>query len=90
MEHMHKSNHTMRFILPNNLNGRSLKSKVIPTVCNLKNMLNKLKSVKGDYSQLKHWEKRSYNAYLIDEIKDRIFSSSQVEWKNINMIIPFK
>jgi len=83
MEQLLKSNHSMKFILPDNLNGRSLKSKVIPTVCNLENMLIKLKSVNGDYSQLKHWEKRSYNAYLIDEIKDRIFSSSQIEWKNV-------
>jgi len=83
MEQMNKSINSMKFILPDNLNGRSLKSKVIPTVCNLENMLIKFKLVNGDYSQLKQWEKRSYSAYLIDEIKDIIFSSSKIEWKNI-------
>ena len=58
--------------LPNHLKGRSIHSKVIPTVCNLKNMLNKLVKVNGDFSQLKQWEKRSYKAYNIDEIKNEI------------------
>lgn len=69
--------------LPDNLRGRSINAKVIPTVCNLENMLNKLVEVGGDYSQLKQWEKRSYKAYLIEEIKYRIMASSQVEWKGI-------
>lgn len=37
------------FILPDNLGGRSIHSKIIPTVCNLENMLDKLIMVYGDY-----------------------------------------
>lgn len=44
--------------LPNNLRGRDIHSKVIPTVCNLENMLDKLVKVHGDFSQLKQWEIR--------------------------------
>ncbi|MFD0824341.1 hypothetical protein ACT8ZR_01550 [Neobacillus sp. M.A.Huq-85] len=54
--------------LPRNLRGRSLHINVIPTVCNIKNMLDKLIAVEGDVSQLKQWEKRSYKAYQIDKI----------------------
>lgn len=69
--------------LPDNLQGRSITVKVIPTVCNLKNMLKKLISVNGDFEQLKQWEKRSYTAYLIQEVISEILSSSEDEWKNI-------
>lgn len=55
--------------LPENLRGRSIHLNVIPTVCNLKNMLEKLESSHGDVSQLKQWEKRSYTAYRIEKIK---------------------
>lgn len=65
--------------LPDNLRGRSIHAKVIPTVCNLKNMLNKLVQVQGDFSQLKQWEKRSYKAYKIDEIKNKLINSSEVK-----------
>jgi len=37
------------FQLPNKLRGRGLHIRVIPTVCNLKNMLNKLVQVNGDF-----------------------------------------
>lgn len=69
--------------LPNNLKGRSINSKVIPTVCNLENMLDKLVEVHGDFSQLKQWEKRSYKAYKIDEIKGEILNSPKHKWKEI-------
>ncbi len=39
--------------LPNILRGSNIHHNVIPTVCNLKNMLNKLISVQGVYTQLK-------------------------------------
>lgn len=55
--------------LPSKLRGRSIRVNVIPTVCNLKNMLRKLDSVQGNVSRLKSWEKRSYQAYQIDKIK---------------------
>ena len=69
--------------LPENLRGRSLHAKVIPTVCNLQNMLHKLIEVHGDFTQLKPWEKRSYKAYLIEEIKNSIMTSPTSEWKDI-------
>lgn len=71
------------FQLPDNLRGRSIDVKVIPTVCNLENMLKKLIEVNGDFSQLKQWEKRSYKAYLIEEIKSRILSAPSYAWKDI-------
>jgi hypothetical protein len=74
---------TNEYKLPENLRGRSIHAKVIPTVCNLQNMLHKLIQVHGDFAQLKQWEKRSYKAYLIEEIKNRIMSSSEYEWKSI-------
>ena len=55
--------------LPQNLRGRSIHSNVIPTVCNLKNMLEKLIELKGNDCFLKPWEKRSYKAYQIEKIK---------------------
>lgn len=45
-----------QFQLLNKLGGRSLHIMIIPTVCNLKNMLIKLVQVNGDYSLLKPWE----------------------------------
>jgi len=72
-----------RYKLPEDLRGRSIHAKVIPTVCNLKNMLHKLKRVGGDFGQLKQWEKRSYKAYLIEEIKSDIMSSPESKWKDI-------
>lgn len=71
------------FILPNNLKGRRLNEKIIPTVCNLENMLNKLTELNGDFSELKQWEKRSYKAYCIDNIKKEILNSSPGHWKEI-------
>jgi hypothetical protein len=71
------------YTLPDNLRGRSIHAKVIPTVCNLENMLQKLVQVNGDFAQLKQWEKRSYKAYRIEEIKNRIMTSPQYAWKDI-------
>lgn len=71
------------FTLPDNLNGRSIHHKIIPTVCNLKNMLDKLVEVNGDFMQLKPWEKRSYKAYRIDEIYSRLLLSDKYMWSKI-------
>ena len=73
----------IKHILPDNLRGRSLTTKVIPTVCNVENMLEKLIAVNGDFEQLKQWEKRSYKAYLMDEIKTTILNASKTEWRDI-------
>lgn len=69
--------------LPNNLRGRSIHHKVIPTVCNIENMLIKLKKIDGDVSLLEKWEKRSYDAYLIDKVKTKLLNSRKEEWKEI-------
>ncbi len=58
--------------LPSTLRGRSLHTNIIPTVCNLRNLLQKLIEVRGDYNQLKQWEKRSYQSYKIDQIKSEL------------------
>jgi len=71
------------FELTNSLRGRSLHTKVIPTVCNLKNMLNKLVEVNGDYTKLKQWEQSCYKHYRADEIQSKIMQASQIEWKHI-------
>jgi hypothetical protein len=71
------------FTLPKNLRGRSIQMKVIPTVCNLKNMINKLEAVNGEYQQLKPWEKRSFKAYQIEKIKRTLLSSSSEQRPNI-------
>lgn len=71
------------FQLPDNLRGRSIDVKVIPTVCNLENMLKKLIEVNGDFEQLKQWEKRSYKAYLIVDIESRLLSAPSYAWKDI-------
>ncbi|MBE6069331.1 MAG: hypothetical protein E7211_16830 [Clostridium lundense] len=69
--------------LPNNLRGRDIYSKVIPTVCNLENMLDKLVEVHGDFSRLKQWGKRSYKAYRIENIESEIIYSPKSEWRQI-------
>jgi hypothetical protein len=75
-----KEVHLETMNLPNNLRGRSIHENVIPTVCNLKNMLNKLTSLQGDEAQLKQWEKRSFHAYRIDKIKLAILASEKRRW----------
>jgi hypothetical protein len=72
-----------KFYLPDNLRGRSIHDNVIPTVCNLKNMLAKLRALHGNVAFLKPWEKRSYDAYRIDEIKVKILNSPEEDWKEI-------
>lgn len=69
------------FRLPSKLRGRNLNKQVIPTVCNLENMLNKLKEADGDLKQLKQWEKRSYKAYCIEKIENEILNSNSQDWK---------
>lgn len=64
-----------KFELPSNLRGRSIHLNVIPTVSNLKNMIDKLIVVDGDISQLKQWEKRSYAAYQISKIKREVMNA---------------
>lgn len=71
------------FQLPENLNGISIHSKVIPTLCNLKNLLYKLVEVHGNEEELKQWEKRCYKGYYIEKIKNEILNTTQDEWITI-------
>jgi hypothetical protein len=72
-----------RIVLPNHLRGRSIFEKVIPTVCNLRNMLEKLCIANGDLTLFKPWERRSYKAYQLDGVKARILTSKREDWKGI-------
>jgi len=72
-----------KIYMPDNLRGRSIYNNVIPTVCNLKNMLVKLKELHGNVSLLKQWEKRSYDSYRIDKVKIKIHNSRKEDWKEI-------
>lgn len=65
--------------MPNKIMGHRLNSNVIPTVCNLKNMLLKLRSANGDITKLKPWEKRSYISYNIEHIKSVILDAEERE-----------
>ncbi|MYL53841.1 hypothetical protein GLW08_10890 [Pontibacillus yanchengensis] len=77
-------NSTSTILLPNNIDGRSIHSNIIPTVSNLKNMITKLKEVNGDRDQLKPWDKRSYDAYRIDDIKPYLLEGTVQE--NIHLL----
>lgn len=70
-------------ILPNHLRGRSLTEKIIPTVSNLKNMLEHLENEEWNYSRLTNWDKRSYKAYKIENIKEMIKNKDEFENKSI-------
>ena len=69
--------------LPKHLKGRSLTKKVIPTVSNLKKMLEHLENVEWDDSRLTNWDKRSYKAYEIEYIKEIIKKKDESEKKSI-------
>lgn len=73
----------LKVVLPNQLRGRSLDTKVIPMLCQLKTTLNHLVELKGDASMLKQWEKRCYRAYGLGEIQDLILESYPEDWPEI-------
>lgn len=83
MEEFNNSIRPILFTIPDNLIGRSIHAKVIPTVCNLENMLDNLIQVNGYYDQLKQWEKRSYKACQVEEIKTNIMTSPKHTLKDI-------
>lgn len=74
---------TVKCELKDNLRGRKFNSRIIPTVCNLKNMLDRLIAVNGEYNQLKAWEKQCYKAYHIDEIYGNITNKLEHEWPHV-------
>jgi hypothetical protein len=69
--------------LPNKIMGKSLTSKVIPTVCNLQNMLGQLRNADWNHEQLKPWEKRSYKAYNIEAIKNCLMDLDSSKWPEV-------
>lgn len=69
--------------LPNSLKGRNIYSNAIPTLCYLKNMLYKLVSVNGETTKLTSWEKKCYDSYQLDDIKDDLITNDESEWKDI-------
>ena len=54
--------------LVNSIHGKSIYSNVIPTVCNLRNLIVTLRESNGNTDQLKPWEKRCYKSYRLDEL----------------------
>ena len=73
----------LSIILPNHLRGRSITERVIPTVSNLRNMLENLDKGGWDYSRLTDWDKRSYKAYKIEDIKEILKNKDEYEKKSI-------
>lgn len=68
------------FELPYELRGKKVKSeRIIPTVCNIKNVLKKLDENGFKYFYLKPWEKRSYKHYNLEKIKGRLLSAGTNE-----------
>jgi hypothetical protein len=66
------------FELPFELRGRKIKSdKIIPTVYNLKNMIEKLEENGGDFSKLKQWEQRSYKHYNFQKIHKEVLATEE-------------
>ena len=73
----------LKIILPDYLQGRSLTTKVIPILCELKKMLLHLVELNGDASLLKQGEKRCYKAYCMNEIQDLLLESYQEDGPEI-------
>jgi hypothetical protein len=58
--------------LTNHIQGRSILEKVIPTVCSMERVIEKLIVLKGDYTKLKAWEKSCYRAYRLDRVMPKL------------------
>lgn len=71
-------------VLPPVLRGKHINSeRIIPTVCNVKNMIDKLYDMNGEYSNLEQWEKRSYSNYCIEAVKTELLEADKGERINI-------
>lgn len=70
-------NFNKKIELPKVFRQRNIFVKVIPTVCNLKNMLNKLEENNWEFEKLKPWEKRSYESYKIDNVINELIQSKK-------------
>jgi predicted house-cleaning noncanonical NTP pyrophosphatase (MazG superfamily) len=68
------------FTLPNELRGKKINSeRIIPTVCNIKNMVDKLRDTAGEFSNLEQWEKRCYKHYNIEAIQTELLAANNEE-----------
>lgn len=66
------------FELPFELRGKKIKpEKIIPTVCNVKNMIGKLDQNGGDYNKLMQWERSSYNHYSYEKILKEMLDADE-------------
>lgn len=76
-------NHANKNEMPRVIRNRDIFTKIIPTVCNLKNMLNKLEENDWKFEKLKQWERRSYKAYKIGKIESKLKESNRSKWPEI-------
>ena len=67
--------------LPNHVKGRSITTKVIPTMATLKNMLVHLEKLDWQEEKLQQWNKRSFKAYHIEQIKRELMHANEEERK---------
>lgn len=65
---------------------RSINSKVIPSACNLKDVLNHLKEKNWNISRLKKYEKNCYDAYKINEVLYMLKEFEEKYWPEIMKI----
>lgn len=66
-------------LLPSKLRNRDIHERVIPTVYNLRNLIEKLEEAGGDERRLKQWEKRCFYSYGIDGFKTTFLQSNVEE-----------
>lgn len=63
--------------LSRTIRKRNIFIDIIPTVCNLRNMLTHLTNNNGDITKLKSWHLRSYYGYNIEPIKAILLISDE-------------
>ncbi len=69
--------------LPESIQGRSIFSRIIPTTCNLQNLLRALQQHNWEWFNLKDWEKREYRAYAFEEIESELQRTTPSSWPDI-------
>lgn len=65
------------------LRGRSLNSKVIPSACNIKNVLIHLKDRNWNVYKLKKYERSCYEAYKLDKVIGLLKDYEEKYWPEI-------
>ena len=69
----------MKLILQDNIKGRTIYKKVIPTVCKLESLLLDLQNNEFDIKKIKKWKISSYRAYGIDNIRVELQSHATLD-----------